>query len=37
MDLADTNYRRINHATIENTTLKINIVVIGKRNLNPGR
>ena len=33
----DPGYRRINHATIERTALTISIVVIGKKNLNPGR
>jgi hypothetical protein len=30
-------YLRITHAITEITALKINIVVIGKKNLNPGR
>ena len=35
--LAAGSQRRITHAITEITTLKINIVVIGKKNLNPGR
>ena len=30
-------YRRMNHAISETTALTISIVVIGKKNLNPGR
>src|SRR5882762_10032354 len=35
--LSVSDYRRISHATIEITALNSNIVVIGKKNLKPGR
>jgi hypothetical protein len=37
IDSRDDHYRRINHAINETTALTISIVVIGKKNLNPGR